>query len=256
MPPRERSLVTLALAAALALLSAVHCGDDSTGRQRVGFPVFARGVRAASDNALGWRVQLDQAAVALGPMRWFEGEPLFGQLRRVFLGVAWAHPGHYVPGGALADTSTRAVVDLLRPDAVRVAAAAGVSGEVRSAHLELHPATPALGPDADALRGGSLSLRGSATRGDTVVRFEAAPRLDLNLEGIPARATLDGTPGRFEVAVDLGALLERVDFAALPRDPAAAAVAFPAESQPSNALYRGAASGASWRFTWIAGPPP
>ena len=204
---------------------------------------------------MGWHVRVEQAAVAIGPIRWYEGPPLFGELRRMFTGVAWAHPGHYVPGGALADITARGVADLMATAPVRIATATGVSGAVQSAHLELHPSEGDLGPARAALRNGSLSLRGTATRGDVTVRFEAAPRIDVNIEGIPARATLDGTPGRFEVGVDLGALLDRVDFSTLPVQPAET-VAFPETGQASNALYRGAVSGASWRFTWVAGANP
>ena len=255
MKLRDRSLVAAPLVAALALVSSAHCGDDTTGRQRVGFEVYARGLRAESDSSMGWHVRVEQAAVALGPVRWYEGEPLFGQLQRMLTGVAWAHPGHYVAGGALADITGRAVVDLMSPTATHLATAAGVSGEVNSAHVEFHPPADDLGPAAASLRNGSLSLRGTATRGDVTVHFEASPRIDVNIEGIPARATLDGSPGRFEVGVDLGALVDRVDFSTLPAS-AEATVAFPAEGQAANALYRGAVSGASWRFTWTAGAAP
>ena len=252
---RDRSLVAAPLVAALALVSSAHCGDDSTGRQRVSFEVYAGAIRAESDSSMGWHVRVEQAAVAIGPIRWYEGPPLFGELRRMVTGVAWAHPGHYVPGGALADITARGVADLMATAPVRIATATGVSGAVQSAHLELHPSEGDLGPARAALRNGSLSLRGTATRGDVTVRFEAAPRIDVNIEGIPARATLDGTPGRFEVGVDLGALLDRVDFSTLPVQPAET-VAFPETGQASNALYRGAVSGASWRFTWVAGANP
>jgi hypothetical protein len=255
MKLRPLSHVAAPLLAALALVSSAHCGDDTTGRERVSFEVYATALRAESDSSMGWRVRIEQAAVAVGPIRWYEGAPLFGELRRMFTGVAWAHPGHYVPGGALADITTRGVVDLMAATPVRLATATGVSGAVQSAHLELHPAADDLGAAGAALRNGSLSLRGTATRGDVTVRFEAAPRIDVNIEGIPAEATLDGAPGRFVVGVDLGALVDRVDFATLPSS-SAETVAFPAEGQASNALYRGAVSGASWRFTWVAGSAP
>ncbi len=238
---------------ASASVASAHCAlDDTTGRQRVSFDVVARGLRAEADTSTGWHVRIESAYVALGPVRWFEGEALFGALRRLVApGVAWAHPGHYVPGGALADVMERRVVDLLAPSGVAIGRATGVSGEVGSAHLELHPADDGTLGARDLLRGGSLALRGTATRGGVTVRFEAAPRLVLNIEGVPARATLDGSPGAFEVGIDLAALVDRADFAELPR-PAlpGAAVVIPEGSQPANALFRGAASGASYRLTW------
>lgn len=252
--PRRGRAGWAALAAAFVSTLSVQCGDEETGRQRVAFDVYARGVRAEGDTSLGWHVRVESAFVAAGPIRWYEGEPLFGRALRMFSGVAWAHPGHYVPGGALADITSRAVVDLTSATPVFVARAAGVSGTVRSAHFELHPAEDDLGPARSVLRGQTLVLRGAATRGDATVRFDASLRLDVNVEGVPASATLDGSPGRWEVGVDLTQWLDRVDFAMLPPPTEPGGVAsFPAMGQPANALYRGVVSGASYRFTWIPG---
>lgn len=244
------------LAAALVSTMSVQCGDEATGRQRVTFDVYARGARLEGDTSLGWHVRVESAFVAAGPIRWYEGQPLFGRVLQAFSGVAWAHPGHYVPGGALADITTRAVVDLASATPVLVGHANGVSGTAHSAHFELHPSEDDLGPARSVLRGGTLTLRGTAARGDVTVRFDAMLRLDVNVEGVPASATFDGSPGRWEVAVDLTNWLDRVDFATLPAPAEPGGVAsFPEMSQPTNALYRGVVSGASYRFTWIPGAP-
>jgi hypothetical protein len=244
------------LTAALVSVASVQCGDDATGRQRVTFDVSARGVRLEGDTSLGWHVRVESAFAAVGPIRWYEGAPLFGRLLRGFSGVAWAHPGHYVPGGALADINTRAVVDLTSPSATLVGHAGGVSGTSRSAHFELHGPEVDLGPARQVLRGRTLIVRGTATRGDATVRFDASLLLDVNIEGIPASAVFDGSPGRWAVDIDLTNWLDRVDFTMVPppADPGGVST-FSEGSQPANALYRGVVSGASYRFTWTPGAP-
>lgn len=239
--------------AALLAVATVQCGDDtSTGRARVAFDVWAQGVNAAAVTSLGWSVRIEQAAVAVGPLRWYEGAPLFGarRLLRALSGTAWAHPGHYVPGGAMADVTQRAVVDLTGARAF-VGRAEGVSGAVQSAHLELRPDGSDLGPARALLRGGTLSLRGTATRGDRTVRFEASPSLNVSIEGVPARAANDGSPGAWTLSVDLARWVDRVDFSMLPAPATADAFApFGDDGQPASALYRGATTGAAYRFDW------
>jgi hypothetical protein len=230
----------------------VHCGtDDSTGRTRVTFEVTAQGTNLEGDTSLGWHVRITQAAVAVGPLRWFEGQPLFGNRSFFSSSVAWAHPGHYVAGGALADMTTRHVVDLLAPQATSLGMADGVSGTVQSAHVELHPSETDLTANRELLRNGTISLRGIATRDDVSVVFTATQRLDMNLEGIPARAELNGSPGKFELRVQVLTWVDRVDFSMLPAPTAPGAeVTFPDEGQASNALFRGVTNGAAYNFQW------
>jgi hypothetical protein len=251
---RRHTLSTFALAISFAL-GAAQCGDITTGRERVSFDVFARGGALEGTTSMGWTVRIEAAAAALGPVRWYEGEALFGRTRTWSLGVAHAHPGHYVPGGALADVTQRVVIDLTAPQPMFMARAEGVSGEARSAHLEVRTSSEDLGPARSLLHGGAVYVRGVATRGTNTVRFEASAPLDVNIEGIPARATLDGSPGHWVLTVDVLRWIDRVDFSELPA-PASpgATVAFPSTGQPANALFRGATTGASYRFTWQHSP--
>ena len=241
-----------------ALVVLAQCGvEDTTGRRRIGFDVVARAARTEADTSLGWHVTFDRARAVIGPVRWYEGPPLFGArfLRRLQgFGVAYAHPGHYVPGEALADITARRVVDFMAQGGMYLGRADGVSGDARSAHLELRPPDATLGPSGAALAGATVMLRGVATRADTTVRFEAAMVVDTNLEGLPARATLDGSVGRWTLAADLPGWVDRVDFATLPV-PATPGemVTFPTTGQAANGLYRGVTTGSSWRFTWQPG---
>ena len=81
-----RSLrVLLPTVAVGALVFLAHCGEDTTGRKRIDFDVVARALRTEGETSLGWSVRFDRAVTVLGPVRWYEGPPLFGQnfLRRL-----------------------------------------------------------------------------------------------------------------------------------------------------------------------------
>jgi hypothetical protein len=160
------------------------CGDDTTGRTRVRFDVRARGVDTTFTTSRGWSVRVTEARVSLGPLRWYEGPPIFALRwweRALGVSVAHAHPGHYVPGAALADMLAPRVVDLTA-GAVVLSAADGVTGPAQSAHMELQP-PPAGGDTA------TVFVRGEATLASQRVRFRGSLALALNLEGVTAPAT-------------------------------------------------------------------
>lgn len=255
---RTRIEVTALCGLAAALISTAHCGDagDTTGRARVTFPVTLRGINPSFDSSLGWHVTLDQAFVAAGPLRWYEGAPLFGQ--RVFQrithwGIAEAHPGHYVPGEALADITSQRVVDLIATAPTPLEDATGVSGDALSATFELRPPGSALGPSASALHGLALWTRGTATKMGVTVRFEGGVTVDYAVRGIPARANF-GPAGSMAVSVDLAQWLDRADFSTLTAG-ADGTAPIAAGSEVANALYRGATSGAAYHFAWTTGSP-
>jgi hypothetical protein len=259
---RTRIEVWFLAVAAASAVALVQCGvPDATGRHRTSFPVTVRGVNTAdATTSVGWRLTFERAAVALGPVRWYEGEPLFGRVfRRVWprawsgIGVAHAHPGHYVAGEALADITEQRVVDLLVRAGVELRPADGVTGDANSATVELRAPSATLGPSGAALlpSGGTLWVRGVAQRGAETVRFEGGLSLDVAVTGIPARGPIaaDGTT-RWALAVDVAAWLDRADFSTLPPPASADGYAvIPESSQVHNALYRGATSGGAYRFT-------
>lgn len=234
---------------ALALLALGACGDDSTGRARVSFPVTARGVDTRFTTSRGWDVQVTQALVALGPLRWYEGPPVFALRwweRALGVSVAHAHPGHYVPGASLADVLTRRLVDLTATTATSLGSADGVTGAAQSAHIDLRPPAADLGPAASALDGATLLVRGVATMGARTVRFRGSLALSINLEGVTATGPVDASGWVVEVSV--GRWIDRVDFSELAPATPDAEVVFGADSQAANALYRGATSVASYRL--------
>lgn len=225
---------------ALCAMLLVGCGDDTTGRSRVRYDVRARGVDTTFTTSRGWTVQIAEARVSLGALRWYEGPPIFALRwweRALGVSVAHAHPGHYVPGEALADMLSPRVVDLTA-GAVSLGAADGVTGAAQSAHVELRP-PPAGGESA------TVFVRGEATLASQRVRFRGALPLTLNLEGVTAGGDIDSAA--WELQVSVGRWVDRVDFAALTPSAPDAEVEFTADSQAANALYRAATNVGSYR---------
>lgn len=225
---------------ALCAMLLVGCGDDTTGRSRVRYDVRARGVDTTFTTSRGWTVQIAEARVSLGALRWYEGPPIFALRwweRALGVSVAHAHPGHYEPGAALADMLTPRVVDL-SAGAVALGTADGVTGAAQSVHLELRPA-PTTGDTA------TVFVRGEATLASQRVRFRGALPLTLNLEGVTAPGNIDNTA--WELQVSVGRWVDRVDFSALTPSAPDAEVEFTADSQAANALYRAATNVGSYR---------
>jgi uncharacterized protein (DUF1684 family) len=230
---------------ALCALLLVGCGDDTTGRTRVRYDVRARGVDTTFTTSRGWTVQIAEARVSLGALRWYEGPPIFALRwweRALGVSVAHAHPGHYVPGAALADMLTPRVVDLTT-GTVALGTADGVTGAAQSAHVELRP----LLTSSDSA---TVFVRGEATQAAQRVRFRAALALTLNLEGVTATGDIDRTA--WELQVSVGRWVDRVDFAALTPSAPDAEVEFTADSQAANALYRAATNVGSYRVVRLS----
>lgn len=243
------------LLGALLSLSAARCGDDSTGRARITVDAVVRGTDPSLTTSTGWQVTLTEARIVLGPVRWYEGAALFGRSlfeRLMGVSVAWAHPGHYVAGEALADITARRVVDLLRPDGTPLPQGNGVTGLVQSAAIELRPAE---GPIADAatLHGGTLYVRGDATKDGRTVRFDCAPVLTQVVHGIPARGDMNRS-GRWDLTIDVGAWIDRADFSMAPAPATPGGVVTLTEGQAFNAVTRTAPAASGFRFAWTPLP--
>lgn len=249
--PLHRPSVYLPLLGAVVALAAAHCGDDTTGRSRITVDTVVRGTNSSLTTVTGWQVTLAEARIVLGPVRWYEGPALFGRSRfeRAFgLSVAYAHPGHYVAGDALADITRRRVVDLLRADGTRLDQGNGVTGLAQSAAIELRPAEADLA-DAASLRGGTLYLRGEAAREGRTVRFDCAPVLNTTVAGIRAPGNMTGSGG-WDLTIDVGAWIERADFSTVPAPATPNGVVTLTEGQPFNAVTRTAPAASGFRFTW------
>lgn len=243
------------LLGALLSLLAVHCGDDSTGRARITVDAVVRGTAPTLTTSTGWQVTLTEARIVLGPLRWYEGAALFSRSlfeRLLGVSVACAHPGHYVAGEALADITARRVVDLLRPDGTPLPQGNGVTGLAQSAAIELRPAEPSLA-DPASLHGGTLYVRGAATRDGRTVRFDCAPVLTQVVHGIPARGDMNQS-GRWDITVDIGAWIDRADFSTVPTPADPDGVVTLTEGQPFNAVTRTAPAASGFRFAWASLP--
>jgi hypothetical protein len=159
------------------VLALVGCsGKDTTTGRRV--TLQTRAVADAETEgefltSFGWNVKLDRAAVAVGPLYYFDGEPAFVQHRAPrrgpierfasFFGegVAHAHPGHYQAGDALGQMLEGGSVDLFRTPA-KLGTGDGVSGTYRSARFTL--AKKDVGSAAKELAGHVAFAEGTATK--------------------------------------------------------------------------------------------
>lgn len=250
---RHPAVVAPMLGAILSF-AATHCGDDSTGRTRITIDAIVHGTHPTLLTSTGWQVTLTEARIVLGPLRWYEGAALFGRSRfdrLLGLSVAWAHPGHYVAGEALADITTRRVVDLLRAEGTRLEQGNGITGLVHSAAIELRPAEATLA-DAAALHGGTLYVRGDATKDGRTVHFDCAPALTQVVQGIPAHGDMNQS-GRWDITIDVGAWIDRADFSLVVAPATPDGVVTLTEGQAFNAVTRTAPAASGFRLAWTPG---
>lgn len=168
---------TFPLAVVAVVLGLAGCsGKGTTTGKRVTFETRAAAdaeVRGAFLTSFGWNVKLDKAAVAVGSLYYFDGEPAFvehpvprrGPLERFASffgeGVAHAHPGHYQAGGALGQMLEPGSVDLFATS-TKLGAGDGVTGTYRSARFTF--AKKDTGVAASELSGHAAFAEGTATK--------------------------------------------------------------------------------------------
>ncbi len=250
----RRHVLTGALALAAASTALGGCGSEAERRT---FPVEVAATLPTGANERGWTVTLESAHVSVGPVRFFEGRVLLSRRAPRFDwysllgGTAHAHPGHYLPGDALAEVLTTGTVDLLAGASLGTASA--VTGEYGS--LELTLATPTAASDARGVLGGhAVRVRGTARNADGgSVRFDAVTDLPAPVAGVRFEKSLGMEDGRVRIAVDLGKWLSRVDFATATDSDADGVYTFPAGSQALNALVRGVEDTTTYVVTWEQG---
>jgi hypothetical protein len=152
------------------------------------------------------------------------------------IGSAWAHPGHYVAGAALGELLQPVEVDLLAPETPWGDAAA-VTGTYGSAQATL---------GAKGFR-----LQGSAVKGAQTVVFDTGDVMSSTaIEGIPFAHVMDTSGGQVRIAVDLAAILSRVDFAQV----GAGASPLDGTSPAFNGFVRGVKDSSAYVVTWEAQP--
>jgi hypothetical protein len=225
----------------LALLTS--CG---TGAQRRTFPVEMTLQPMTGPNERGWTVTPESLHVSVGPVRFYEGRVLLSQRSPRFNpyvllgGTAWAHPGHYLPGDALAEVLSTTEVNLLAAWPTVLGEANAVTGDYGSMELTLPPS--------------AVRIRGTAAHTDgRRVRFDAAMDLPKPIEGIRFERVLAQEVGRVRITVALGTWLGRIDFATVSPADAEGVSTFPSESQAMNALVRGVEDTSAYVVTWVEG---
>ncbi len=229
------------LATPIALSLALAACGGHTGGSYLSVPITVGAqAPAAEPNAKGWTVRLTRAELNMGPLRLYEGEPLFARLAQDALGLllggrsAFAHPGHYEEGAALAEWLQPQVIDLLSPSPVLLGEADAVTGAYRSAQLDLNP--------SPALSGAVLVLQGTADRDGISRSFSATASTAISVQGIAAYADVQGAAD-INLTVDLGTWVENIDFELL----GASGTLVP-ETQPHNALMRGVFNTSAYAF--------
>lgn len=201
---KTRSLLVQSCLACLALSA---CLDAGTGGRAVtlDFAVTSAPAQGRAlgvfDTADGWRVTLQEAHVALGPVYLFENPGALSTLARMpsalsqaLIPSAHAHAGdnQFAGGAVLGELAEFLVVDALSEDTQRFEDRAAVFGAPRSFSLRL-PAEPVT--QGAPLHGHQAFVRGTAMRGDESVCFsggatpESNARRDVN--GLPFTGTLD-----------------------------------------------------------------
>lgn len=244
---------------AFAMVTAFHCGPMGTGGARTSIQANVRGALPTSATSTGWSVTYEQALVSVDTLRWNVGEPVFEArlrqrfLRSISIGTAFAHPGHYSPGEALADVSVGRVIDLLGPT-VQLNAITAVTGTSNSAAILLAPADATRAAGTRLSVGSSVRAQGTAVKDGAMVRFRLEIPDAIDIQGSPAHGEIraDGSTS-FELAVDLGLWLDRADFSTIAMAaPAMDGVIEPAaDSQVRNAFVRGVSNGAAYRLTLL-----
>jgi hypothetical protein len=248
-------------------------GETTTGKRVTFDTVVQRKGELTFTNDEGWSVTLTRALVSVGPVYYFEGEPIesatdallappahrgiWERASDLIIGTAHAHPGHYVQGEARGEMLTASSVDLVGGPTT-LAAGQGVTGLVRSARFSW--TSPAEGPFAADLGSFVVVLEGHATKEaeerwfrleagrDAVVDSSGEPRVDgcvfdaIEVEG----------NGTVTITLDPSVWIAGSDFAEAPEGAEGAPEVVPVGTQPFNAFDRGLKKGGGYRFTFTA----
>jgi hypothetical protein len=216
----------------------------------------------------GWTVQLTKAAVSVGGLYYFDGEPAFVQRRSprrwlasvLGLGVARAHPGHYIAGTALGQMTTPAFADLLA-GMTTLPAGNGLSGDYRSARFKL--GLPTSEPALSTLGGNVAIAEGVARNGTQEVHFKFSASYEDVARSV-SNGEVDGcafeefdveTDGTVTVRVIPHVWFNLVDFAGIAAGSASAPTEPPAGSTIRIAFALGVAQLSAYRFSFTPQTP-
>ncbi|MDI3289438.1 hypothetical protein [Polyangium sp. 15x6] len=156
------------------------------------------------ETSTGWRVELGEATVAIGPVYVHENPPplaglgaprgkgLSDMLWDVLVSDAHAHAGdqHFDGGEVKGEWLGQLAFDVLDPGGVYIGPVPGTEGRARSLSIRLDPPRASIGGDGGALRGHHAYVVGVAEKDGLVVPFEGG--LDIEEEG--TKRSVDGVP--------------------------------------------------------------
>lgn len=258
----------------LMILTAFGCGDETAG-EALSFDTAALGVTdtgAPSDpftNNKGWRITLERAALALGPIYYYSAEAQASLFDRLFsIKSANACPAHaqFDKGSVLGEIRQQVVVDLLTASPTPTGISDGEKGRCKMFELHFHPPgeIPAASDDAAfaPLNGHSFFIRGLAERDDTAIHFEGFLTIPDEgtmriVEQISADVTLDGGDGEAIVGIHVDKQLANLDFASIideagecVEDAEEGVCAIGEESQAYLAWLTGVRSRQSYSLEW------
>ncbi len=213
-------------------LAAFRCGDETLG-EALTFDTAAQGVTESGSpggafiNGKGWRITLESAVLAVGPVYYYSSEAQASLLDRLFtLKSACACPAHaqFDKGTVLGEIRRQVVVDLLAETPTTTGESRGEKGHCRMFELHFHPPGE-IPTDADdaafkPLEGHSFAVSGVAEKDGVEIAFsgwltipdEGTMRI---VESVPADVALDGRAGRAVLRIHVDRQLANLDFASI-----------------------------------------
>jgi hypothetical protein len=221
--------------------------------------------------AFGWHVKLDRAAIAVGSLYYFDGEPAFvrrdaparGPLERLaslFEGVAHAHPGHYQAGDALGEMLEPGSVDLFAVPA-SLGAGDGVTGTYWSGRFTF--AKKVVGKAAHELDASAAFAEGTAVKvgdagadGATEIHFRVAATFDElaksvtmgEVDGCEFEKTDVEGDGTITLTVKPSIFFDYVDFSKIAPGTSAAPTEIPAGDVAHIGFERGLVQLTAYHF--------
>ncbi len=185
-------------------------------------------------NFHGYQISFDEVELQLAQIQFYEGAPLFERavdMAWQIIGIpsAYAHPGHYEEGAALAELLQIPALDLMSGP-TEIGWAEGVTGDYRSAVLGLAP-------------GMTVRLAGTVQKDGVQIPFEVELNLEHELQGVPVGFEIMTTSASVQLQIDPWSWTDRVDFSRLQNG------AFTEDGQPYSALLRGIQSAKGYVFT-------
>jgi hypothetical protein len=242
-------------------------GESTSGRRVVLHTrvTVDEAARSRFTTALGWEVELSQAAIAAGPFYYFDGAPPLAlgsraaawqyASRFLGLGVAHAHPGHYQAGNAMGQMLESSSLELLGA-VVAFPEGDGVTGTYRSARFTLAEPT---GPAKVLLDGHAALAAGVASKDGEATRYFYAYADLADVEQHVSRGEVDGCEltkivvegnGTITATVNPRVWFDLVDFTTADAGASDAAAELPADSDAAIGFVLGVAQLSAYTFSY------